>query len=56
MCPGDLDTGDLGKLVQATGGGVPVHPRASAVEQDRPAHAGSDRPVDSPADRGRQWD
>ena len=37
-------------------GGVPVHPGTAAVEQDRPAGAGSDRLVDGPADCGRQRD
>jgi hypothetical protein len=41
---------------KAAGGRVPVHPGAAAVEQDRPAHAGSGRPVDGPADRWRQRD
>ncbi len=35
---------------------MPVHPGTAAVEQDRPAYAGSDRPVDGPSDRWRQWD
>ena len=56
VCPGDLDAGGFGEVVQASGGGVPVHPGAAAVEQDRPAHAGSDCPVDGPADRWRQRD
>jgi hypothetical protein len=54
--PGDPDAGAPGELVQAAGGRVPVHPGAAAVEQDRPAHAGSARPVDGPADRWRQRD
>ena len=54
MCPGRLDAGGLGELTQAAGGRVPVHPGAPAVEQDRPAHPRSDRPVDGPADRWRQ--
>ena len=56
MRPGDLDAGGLGELVQAVGGCVPVHPGAAAVEQDRPARAGSDRLVDGPADCRRQRD
>jgi hypothetical protein len=56
VCRGDPDAGGLGELVQAAGGRVPVHPGAAAVEQDRPARAGSDCPVDGPADRGWQRD
>jgi len=41
---------------QAAGGGVPVHPGTAAVEQDRAARAGADRPVDGPRDRWRQRD
>ena len=36
------------------GGGWPVHPGAAAVEQDRPAGAVGDRPVDGAADGWRQ--
>ncbi len=54
MRPGHLDPSGLGEVVQAAGGRVPVHPGAAAVEQDRPARARADRPVDGPADRGRQ--
>jgi hypothetical protein len=56
VCPGDSDADGLGELVQAAGGRVPVHPGAADVEQDRPTYAGSDCPVDGPADRGRQRD
>jgi hypothetical protein len=35
---------------------VAVHPRTAAVEQDRPAGAGADCPVDGPADPRRQRD
>jgi hypothetical protein len=35
---------------------VPVHPSAAGVQQDRPADHGGYRPVDGPADRGRQRD
>ena len=56
MRPGDLDTGGFGEPVQAAGGRVPVHPGAAAVEQDRPADPGGYRPVDGPADCGRQRD
>jgi len=41
---------------QAAGGGVAVHPGTAAVEQDRPAGAGADCPVDGPRDRWRQRD
>jgi hypothetical protein len=40
VSPGDLDAGGLGEVPQAAGGGVPVHPGAAAVEQDRPADPG----------------
>jgi hypothetical protein len=35
VCPGDLEAGGRGEVPQAAGGGVPVHPGAAAVEQDR---------------------
>jgi len=54
--PGGLDAGGLGEVAQAAGGCVPVHPGAAGVQQDRPADPGGYRPVDGPADRGRQWD
>jgi hypothetical protein len=54
--PGDLDAGGFGETVQAAGGRVPVHPGAAGVQQDRPALPGAGRPVDGPADRGRQRD
>jgi hypothetical protein len=56
MRPDDLDTGGLGMPIQAEGGGVPVYTGAAAVEQDRPARAVPDRPVDGPLDRSRQRD
>ena len=52
MCAGDLDAGGFGEVPQAAGGGVPVHPGAAAVEQDRPAHPA----VDGPAHGGRKRD
>jgi hypothetical protein len=55
MCPGDLDASGRSEMSQAAGSGVPVHPGAAAVEQDRPAGAGSSRPVDGAADSWRQW-
>jgi hypothetical protein len=56
VCPGDLDAGGFGEVVQAVGGRVPVHPSAAAVEQDRPAHSAVGCPVDGPADGGRKRD
>ena len=47
--PGDPDPRGIGELMQAAGGGVPVHPGAAAVEQDRPARAGSSRSRACPA-------
>src|SRR5262249_7577089 len=41
VCPGELDVGGLGEMAQAAGGRVPVHPGATAVEQDRPAVPGA---------------
>lgn len=54
MCPGSLDAGGCGEPAQAAGGRVPVHPGASAVEQDRPMSAVGDGPVNGPADCWRQ--
>ena len=54
MCPGGLDAGGCGEPAQAAGGGVPVHPGAAAIEQDRPLGAVRDRPVDGPAGCWRQ--
>jgi hypothetical protein len=56
MGPGDLDAGGLGEVPQAAGGRMAVHPGAAGVQQDRPAVPHADRPVDGPADRGRQRD
>jgi hypothetical protein len=55
MCPGGLDAGGCSEPTQAAGGGVPVHPGGSAVEQDRPVRAIGDGPVDGAADGRRQW-
>jgi len=41
---------------QAAGRCVTVHPRAAAVEQDRPARAASSSPVDGPPYCGQQRD
>src|ERR1022692_3503051 len=35
--PGDPHASNFGQVPQAAGGGMAVHPRAAAVEQDRPA-------------------
>jgi hypothetical protein len=56
MCPGHLDAGGSGEPVQAAGGRVAVHPGAAGVQQDRPTDPGGYRPVDGPADCGRQRD
>jgi len=56
VCPGDLDAGGFGEVAQASGGRVPVHPGAAGVQQDRPAVPEFSRPVDGPANCGRQWD
>jgi hypothetical protein len=54
VCTGNPDASGLGELVQAAGGRVAVHPDATAIEQDRPAHAVPDRPIDGPPDCWRQ--
>jgi hypothetical protein len=53
---GDLDAGVLGESAQAAGRGVPVHPGAAAIEQDRPAYPVSGRLVDSVSDGWWQRD
>ncbi len=53
--PGDADPSGFGEPPQAASGGVTVHPGAAAVDQDGAASAGTDRAVDSPPDRWRQW-
>jgi hypothetical protein len=40
----------------AAGGGVAVHPRTTAAEQDRAARPARDRVVDGPADRRGERD
>ncbi len=53
--PGDPYACVLGEVAQAAGGGVPVHPGAAAVEQDRPAGPVRDGAVNGPADcRGQR--
>ena len=42
--------------VVAAGGGVPVHPDATGVEQNRTAGAVADGLVEGSADRGWEWD
>jgi hypothetical protein len=54
--PGDRYARVLGEVAQAAGGGVPVHPGAAAVEQDRAAGAVGGGAVDGPADRRGQRD
>src|SRR5215469_16888284 len=54
--PGDRHASGLGEAPQAAGGGMAVHPRTAAIDQDGPAHAFADRRVDGPPDRGRQRD
>jgi len=44
------------ELQQAAGGGVPVYPVTTPVEQDRAAHPSCDGAVDGPADCRRQRD
>jgi hypothetical protein len=44
-----------GEPPQAPGGSVTIHPGAAVVHQDRPAGAVTDRAVDGPAERWRQW-
>jgi hypothetical protein len=50
MWPGDPHARVLGEVAQAAGGGVPVHPGAAAVEQDRPAGPVCGGAVDGLAD------
>jgi len=45
-----------GKPSEAAGGGVPVHPRAAAIEQHRPRVAAADGAVGGPGDRWGQRD
>jgi hypothetical protein len=54
--PGDPYACVLGEVAQAAGGGVPVHPGAAAVEQDRPASPVCGGAVGGPADRRGQRD
>jgi hypothetical protein len=51
MWPCDPHPGCCGEPAQPPGGGVPVHPRAVAVEQDRPGVPAVHGAVDGPAGR-----
>jgi len=46
--PGDPHARGLGQAPQAAGGGMAVHPGATAVEQDRATGASAGRTVDGP--------
>jgi hypothetical protein len=54
--PGDPHASGIGQVPQAAGGSVAVHPGTAAVEQDRAAGPGADRPVDGAPNRGWQRD
>jgi hypothetical protein len=55
MCPGEPDSRCSGKPAEPAGGSMPVHPRATAVEQQRPGSVAADGAVDGPADcRGQR--
>jgi hypothetical protein len=54
MSPADPDSGCLGQAPEPSGGCMPVHPRAVAVEQDRPGDTVIQGAIDRPADRRRQ--
>jgi hypothetical protein len=56
VCLGHLYAGLIREVPQAAGRCVTVHPRAAAVEQDRPARAASSSPVDGPPYCGQQRD
>jgi hypothetical protein len=56
VCLGHMYAGLIRDVPQAAGRRVTVHPRAAAIEQDRPAGTDSSSPVDSPPYCGRQWD
>jgi hypothetical protein len=56
VCPGCPDASSSGEPPQAPGGRVAVHPGAAAVEQDRAADAGTNRPVDGSPYGRRQRD
>ena len=54
MSPADPDSRCLGQAPEPPGGGMPVEPRAVAVEQDRPGVTAVHGAVDGPADRRGQ--
>jgi hypothetical protein len=54
--PGDRHPGVFCESAEPPGGGVPVHPPAEGIGQDRPARPGADSTVDGPADRWWQRD
>ena len=56
MKPVDPDSRCLGEPLEPPGGGMPVNPRAVAVEQDRPGVTVIRGAVDGPADRRGQRD
>ncbi len=56
MRPGDRDSCCLGQVSEPSCGGMPVHPRAVAVEQHWPGVSAADGAVDGPADRRGQRD
>jgi hypothetical protein len=53
---GNAHAPGLREVPKAAGGGVPVHPPAVRVEQDRPCRPAADGAIDRAADRGRQRD
>ena len=48
--PRQSDPGLLSEVLQPAGGGVPVHPDCTQVEQDRPIGASGDRAFDGTLD------
>jgi hypothetical protein len=56
MCPGDPGSCCVGEPPEPPGGGMPVHPHAVAVKQDRPGVTAVHGAVDGPADRRGQRD
>ena len=44
------------EVPKAAGGGVPVHPLAARVEQDRPCRPAAEGAINRAGDRGRQRD
>jgi hypothetical protein len=56
MSPAGPDSRCLGQAPEPPGGGMLVHPRAVAVEQDRPGVMVTHGAIDRPAGRRRQRD